>query len=345
MSLTVLLAAAGLIGAGMLYQIVGAARDRRRFPPPGAMAPVGPHRLHYRCDGAGTPAVILEAGIAASSLTWSRVQPDSRALNARVQLRPRRTVVERRCLERTFVAGRSWSSCAASWHTPASRLRTCWSDTRSARSSSAHSPARFRPTSRDWCSSIRCIPTNGANRRRASAAHPCRRHLPVACGCPARARWVSCAFASCCSAAVPPECPGRFSRMFGRSAAALLEHMVGEVQKLPPEVLPCRAGALVESESVPRYVAASRGDAVSALRISRADGRVRRHSCRRALEPARVTRGGSPRTRRLRAHRRRDVTSSRLEAATGCISTIRSSSSRPFTSVESLAEQLRPISA
>ena len=35
-----------------------------------------------------------------------------------------------------------------------------------------------------------------------------------------------------------PAAPRQFSRMFGRSAAALLEHMVGEVQKLPPEVLP-----------------------------------------------------------------------------------------------------------
>ena len=32
--------------------------------------------------------------------------------------------------------------------------------------------------------------------------------------------------------------PRQFSRIFGRSAAALLEHMVGEVQKLPPDVLP-----------------------------------------------------------------------------------------------------------
>ena len=66
---------AGLLLAGMLYQSIGAARDRRRFGAPGTLASVGGHRLHYRCDGAGTPAVILEAGIAASSLTWSRVQP------------------------------------------------------------------------------------------------------------------------------------------------------------------------------------------------------------------------------------------------------------------------------
>lgn len=61
--------------AGMLYQAVGSAYDRRRFAAPGGLSPVGRHRLHYRCEGAGSPAVVLEAGIAASSLTWSRVQP------------------------------------------------------------------------------------------------------------------------------------------------------------------------------------------------------------------------------------------------------------------------------
>jgi pimeloyl-ACP methyl ester carboxylesterase len=35
-----------------------------------------------------------------------------------------------------------------------------------------------------------------------------------------------------------PSAPRKFSRAFGRQAAALLEHMVGEVQKLPEEVLP-----------------------------------------------------------------------------------------------------------
>jgi pimeloyl-ACP methyl ester carboxylesterase len=35
-----------------------------------------------------------------------------------------------------------------------------------------------------------------------------------------------------------PGVPRRVSRLFGPSAAALLEHMVGEVQKLPADVLP-----------------------------------------------------------------------------------------------------------
>jgi pimeloyl-ACP methyl ester carboxylesterase len=35
-----------------------------------------------------------------------------------------------------------------------------------------------------------------------------------------------------------PAAPRQFSRMFGRRAATLLEHLVGEVQKLPADVLP-----------------------------------------------------------------------------------------------------------
>jgi pimeloyl-ACP methyl ester carboxylesterase len=36
---------------------------------------VGGHRLHVVCHGAGAPPVLLEAGVAASSLSWALVQP------------------------------------------------------------------------------------------------------------------------------------------------------------------------------------------------------------------------------------------------------------------------------
>jgi pimeloyl-ACP methyl ester carboxylesterase len=55
---------------------VQTAADAQRFPPPGRLITVAPgRRLHLDCRGTGTPTVILEAGIAASSLSWSRVQP------------------------------------------------------------------------------------------------------------------------------------------------------------------------------------------------------------------------------------------------------------------------------
>jgi pimeloyl-ACP methyl ester carboxylesterase len=60
--------------AGFLYQRIGSARDRRRFPPPGRYVDLGKRRLHLQCAGTG-PTVILDAGIAASSLSWSRVHP------------------------------------------------------------------------------------------------------------------------------------------------------------------------------------------------------------------------------------------------------------------------------
>ena len=63
-----------LVTAGVLYQRI--AGRRRQIPPPGFFIEAGLHRLHVRCAGEGAPFVLLEAGVAASSLGWSRVQPD-----------------------------------------------------------------------------------------------------------------------------------------------------------------------------------------------------------------------------------------------------------------------------
>jgi len=60
--------------AGLLYQAIGAALDSRRFPPPGRLIDVGGRRLHIHSQGRGRPTVVLEAGIAASSVSWRLVQ-------------------------------------------------------------------------------------------------------------------------------------------------------------------------------------------------------------------------------------------------------------------------------
>jgi pimeloyl-ACP methyl ester carboxylesterase len=73
--LVLVVALIALVVIGLVYQAVGSARDRRRFPPPGRLVDVGGHRLHVRIAGEGGPAVILESGIAASSINWSRIQP------------------------------------------------------------------------------------------------------------------------------------------------------------------------------------------------------------------------------------------------------------------------------
>ncbi|HUK32370.1 MAG TPA: alpha/beta hydrolase [Vicinamibacterales bacterium] len=69
------LAGFALVAAGALYQWMGAARDARRFPPPGRAIEIGRRRLHVVVRGDGAPAVWFESAIAASSLSWSRVQP------------------------------------------------------------------------------------------------------------------------------------------------------------------------------------------------------------------------------------------------------------------------------
>ena len=64
--------AAGLLAAGVAYQFFGLRRDRRTFQKPGKMV----HHLHIHDSGTGAPAVVLESGIAASSLSWRLVQPE-----------------------------------------------------------------------------------------------------------------------------------------------------------------------------------------------------------------------------------------------------------------------------
>lgn len=46
-----------------------------RNPLPGRLISIGTHRLHIRCDGNGAPAVVFDAALGASSLSWSLVQP------------------------------------------------------------------------------------------------------------------------------------------------------------------------------------------------------------------------------------------------------------------------------
>ena len=45
------------------------------IPPPGTLVDTGTHRLHIRCAGEGTPAVVFDAALGGSSLSWTLVQP------------------------------------------------------------------------------------------------------------------------------------------------------------------------------------------------------------------------------------------------------------------------------
>ena len=65
-----------LLVAGVIYQFVGARRSARRYAPPGMMINVDGQQLHVVCAGNGRPTVLFESGIAASSLSWTRVLRD-----------------------------------------------------------------------------------------------------------------------------------------------------------------------------------------------------------------------------------------------------------------------------
>jgi pimeloyl-ACP methyl ester carboxylesterase len=58
-----------------LAQFLCVRRDARKFLAPGAIVYTSRGRMHVQQMGSGNPAVVLEAGIAASSLNWSILQP------------------------------------------------------------------------------------------------------------------------------------------------------------------------------------------------------------------------------------------------------------------------------
>jgi len=74
MALIVLIVALGLTS---VYQAVASRQDAITFPPPGKLLDVGGYRLHINCTGQrvdGSPAVVFEGGLGASSIMWSMVQ-------------------------------------------------------------------------------------------------------------------------------------------------------------------------------------------------------------------------------------------------------------------------------
>ena len=71
------LVVAGVLWAGLLFQRQGARRDARRFPPPGRFVHTAAGTFHvHQTSGSAGPAVILESGLAGSSLSWALVQEE-----------------------------------------------------------------------------------------------------------------------------------------------------------------------------------------------------------------------------------------------------------------------------
>ena len=71
---SIIQAAGLLLGAGLCYQWTGSWRDRMRFPAPGRLLRIPGGALHCYEQGLGSPTIILEAGISASSVSWRPVQ-------------------------------------------------------------------------------------------------------------------------------------------------------------------------------------------------------------------------------------------------------------------------------
>lgn len=72
--LFILLSLVVLLLAGFLYQAIGSAIDRNRFPPPGRMFSAAGCRLHLIDSGSGACPVVFESGISTSSLNWTLLQ-------------------------------------------------------------------------------------------------------------------------------------------------------------------------------------------------------------------------------------------------------------------------------
>jgi pimeloyl-ACP methyl ester carboxylesterase len=65
-----------IIAAGAIFQFSMTLWESHLYPPPGKLVDIGGLRLHINCTGAGSPAVILEAGPNDSSVIWQLAQPE-----------------------------------------------------------------------------------------------------------------------------------------------------------------------------------------------------------------------------------------------------------------------------
>ena len=225
---------AALLILGVLYQQIGARWQRRRFAPPGRLIEVGGHRLHVTCAGSGSPVVVLESGIAASSLSWTVVQPALAAFT-RVCSYDR--------------AGLAWSdppSCPRTFDTIVDELRAVLASTapRERYILVGHSFGSFVVSAyamRHRTHVVGLVLVDPATEWLTTTPYRARllwggRKLSRVGAVLAHVGVVRACLALLTGGA--PGAPRQVVRIFGPTAARTLERLVGEVRKLPPEIHP-----------------------------------------------------------------------------------------------------------
>ena len=73
LNLIVILGACACLGA--IYNLIALHRLRAAHPAPGAFYDVAGHSMHLYCIGAGSPTLVLEAGLGDDWIYWQKVQP------------------------------------------------------------------------------------------------------------------------------------------------------------------------------------------------------------------------------------------------------------------------------
>lgn len=223
-----------LLVAGALYQFVGTRQSARRHPPPGMLVDVDGQHLHLVCAGDGGPTVLFESGIAASSLSWARVLPEVAA----------------------FTHACAYDRAGLGWSAPSQAPRSLTHMLTQLRGVLAHAatvgPAVLVGHSFGAflvCAYASQYPVDVTGLLLLDPPSEWRQITRQQ----ARLLWggiqlsrigellAHVGVVRICLALLTggaPALPRNFVRVFGPTAARMLEHLVGEVRKLPPDVHP-----------------------------------------------------------------------------------------------------------
>ncbi len=222
-----------LLLAGMFYQTIGARRSARRFMPPGTLIVAAGQPLHVVSSGSGGPPVLFEAGIAASSLSWTRVMTgvaaftrasayDRAGLGWSDPARTPRTVEQMIAELRGVLTGVTAEPAILVGHSFGAFLVLVYAATYPGEVAGlvlVDPPTEWHPLTPDRARLIK----RGVH---ASQLGGALARVGVVRGCLALL------------AGGAPAAPRAFVRLLGPRALRTLEHLVGEVRKLPPEVHP-----------------------------------------------------------------------------------------------------------